>query len=133
MCKCTFFASSISALYSSSCRPGRYYDEGGFDPRYASPEGAPRVPFGFGAGGPRSEGAFGVRVPSPSIPDGLPLSLAPLPENSPYREEEGEEEEEEDDSWRPGPPFPPYGGRRGPAEPPRRVYERELVLGTSVT
>lgn len=99
--------------------PGRYYDEGGFDPRYASPEGAPRIPFGFGVGSPRSEGEFGVRVP-----DGLPLSLAPLPENSPYREEEGEEDEEEDDSWRPGPPFPPYGGRRGPAEPPRRVYER---------
>ncbi|XP_052387440.1 latent-transforming growth factor beta-binding protein 4 isoform X5 [Carassius gibelio] len=54
-------------------------------------------------------------LPPRPRPDGLRLSLAPLPENSPYSEAEEEE------SWRAPPPFPMFPERR---EGPRRVYER---------
>ncbi|XP_016107173.1 latent-transforming growth factor beta-binding protein 4-like [Sinocyclocheilus grahami] len=50
--------------------------------------------------------------PLPSRPDRPLLSLAPLPENSPYSEGEGEE------SWRAPPPFPMFPDRR------EGVYER---------
>ncbi|XP_051512932.1 latent-transforming growth factor beta-binding protein 4-like isoform X3 [Myxocyprinus asiaticus] len=84
---------------------GRYYEEDDY-------ETAPGPPFGMPD--PRSERAFEAR-PLPARPDGLPLSLAPLPDNSPYSE--GEEEE----TWRAPSPFPIFPDRR---EGPRRVYER---------
>uniref|UniRef100_A0A9J8CDR0 Latent-transforming growth factor beta-binding protein 2 n=1 Tax=Cyprinus carpio carpio TaxID=630221 RepID=A0A9J8CDR0_CYPCA len=75
-------------------------------------ETAPGPPFSITE--PRGERTFDAR-PLPGRPDGAPLSLAPLPENSPYSEGEGEE------SWRAPPPFPMFPDRR---EGPRRVYER---------
>ncbi|XP_073706971.1 latent-transforming growth factor beta-binding protein 4 isoform X2 [Garra rufa] len=84
----------------------RYYEEDDY-------ETAPGPPFGIPD--PRGERTFDTR-PLPSRPDGLPLSLAPLPENSPYSEGG-----EEDESWRAPPPFPIFPDRR---EGPRRVYER---------
>ncbi|XP_052008003.1 latent-transforming growth factor beta-binding protein 4-like [Xyrauchen texanus] len=75
-------------------------------------ETAPGPP--FGVPDPRSERAFEAR-PLPARPEGRPLSLAPLPDNSPYSE--GEEEE----TWRAPPPFPIVPNRR---EGPRRVNER---------
>ncbi|KTF89396.1 hypothetical protein cypCar_00044926, partial [Cyprinus carpio] len=74
----------------------RYYEEDDY-------ETAPGPPFG---------------IPDPQarpLPPRLPLSLAPLPENSPYSEAEEEE------SWRAPPPFPMFPERR---EGPRRVHER---------
>ncbi|KAK2894957.1 hypothetical protein Q8A67_012186 [Cirrhinus molitorella] len=84
----------------------RYYDEEDY-------ETAPGPPFGIPD--TRGERTFDAR-PLPSRPDGLPFSLALLPENSPYSE--GGEEEE---SWRAPPPFPMFPDRR---EGPRQVYER---------
>nr|XP_055030137.1 latent-transforming growth factor beta-binding protein 4 isoform X2 [Misgurnus anguillicaudatus] len=75
-------------------------------------ESAPGPPFGIPD--PRSERGFESR-PLPSRADGMPLSLAPLPENSPYAESEGEE------TWRAQPPFPIHPDRR---EGPRRAYDR---------
>ncbi|XP_039503316.1 latent-transforming growth factor beta-binding protein 4 isoform X1 [Pimephales promelas] len=83
----------------------RYYEEDDY-------ESAPGPPFGLPD--PRGERTFDAR-PLPPRPDGRPLSLAPLPENSRYHEAEGEE------SWRAPPPFPMFPDRR---EGPRRVYER---------
>lgn len=83
-----------------------YYEEDDY-------ESAPGPPFGIPD--PRNERAFDAR-PLPARPDGRPLSLAPLPENSPYSEGEGEE------SWRVPPPFPIFPDRR---EGPRRIYDRE--------
>uniref|UniRef100_A0A673LGX5 Latent-transforming growth factor beta-binding protein 1 n=1 Tax=Sinocyclocheilus rhinocerous TaxID=307959 RepID=A0A673LGX5_9TELE len=79
----------------------RYYEE---EDDY---EAAPGPPFGIPD--PRGERTFDAR-PLPSRPHRPPLSLAPLPENSPYSE--GEE------SWRAPPPFPMFPDRR------EGVYER---------
>ncbi|XP_020363277.2 latent-transforming growth factor beta-binding protein 4 isoform X1 [Oncorhynchus kisutch] len=92
--------------------PERYYDEDDYGP----PDAPPRPPFRT-LPDPRSELSFGARPPLP-IPEGLPLSLAPLPDSDPY----SEEEEEGPEPWRVGPPFP---DRRGPGGAPRRVYERQ--------
>ncbi|XP_056621635.1 latent-transforming growth factor beta-binding protein 4 isoform X2 [Triplophysa dalaica] len=83
----------------------RYYEEDDY-------ETAPGPPFGIPD--PRNERAFNARPP-PARTDGRSLNLAPLPENSPYREGEGEE------SWRVPPPFPIFPDRR---EGPRRIYDR---------
>ncbi|XP_056138750.1 latent-transforming growth factor beta-binding protein 4 isoform X3 [Lampris incognitus] len=103
-------------------RPGYgvdgYYDEGDYAPPDSTP---PRPPSFRLPADPRSERAFGVRPPPPSRPEGLPLSLAPLPGAGPYTQEE-EEEEEEEEPWRAVPPFPPFTDRR--EGPPQRVYER---------
>ncbi|XP_052437637.1 latent-transforming growth factor beta-binding protein 4 isoform X1 [Carassius gibelio] len=82
----------------------RYYEE---EDDYETAPGPP-----FGIPDPRGERTFDAR-PLPSRPDRPPFSLAPLPENSPYRE--GEE------SWRAPPPFPMFPDRR---EGPRQAYER---------
>ncbi|XP_073785829.1 latent-transforming growth factor beta-binding protein 4 isoform X4 [Danio rerio] len=82
----------------------RYYEDD-YDP-------APGPP--FGVPDPRGERMFDAR-PLPPRADGRPLSLAPLPENSPYSEAE------EAESWRAPPPFPMFPDRR---EGPRRLYER---------
>ncbi|XP_051580184.1 latent-transforming growth factor beta-binding protein 4-like isoform X3 [Myxocyprinus asiaticus] len=91
--------------YRRPAAGSRYYEEEDY-------ETAPGPP--FGVPDPRSERAFEAR-PLPARPEGLPLSLAPLPDNSPYSE--GEEEE----TWRAPPPFPIFPDRR---EGPQRVYER---------
>ncbi|XP_036440701.1 latent-transforming growth factor beta-binding protein 4-like [Colossoma macropomum] len=82
--------------------PVRYYGEDDYDaapvPQYGVPD-------------PRSERAFGTR-PRPPLPEGRPLSLAPLPENT-----EGE------GPWRA--PFPPFTDTRAGGERPHRVYERQ--------
>ncbi|XP_043120290.1 latent-transforming growth factor beta-binding protein 4 isoform X2 [Puntigrus tetrazona] len=90
--------------YRQPAPGGRYYEE---EEDYETAPGPP-----FGIPDPRGEQTFDAR-PLPSRPNGAPLSLAPLPENSPYSE--GEE------SWRAPPPFPMFPDRR---EGPRRVYER---------
>uniref|UniRef100_A0A673Y6F0 Latent-transforming growth factor beta-binding protein 4 n=1 Tax=Salmo trutta TaxID=8032 RepID=A0A673Y6F0_SALTR len=93
--------------------PEQYYDEDDYGP----PDAPPRPHFRT-LPDPRSELAFGARPPPP-IREGLPLSLAPLPDSDPYSEEERPE------PWRVGPPFPPFPDRRGPGGGgPRRVYER---------
>ena len=91
---------------------------------------------------PRSETSFGARPP-PSLPEGRPLGLAPLPRGGAYgprggayvpggrayvpgaggyiQEEENVEEEEE--PWRPRPPFPGFAGRGGT---PQRLYDSEF-------
>ncbi|XP_016107162.1 latent-transforming growth factor beta-binding protein 4-like [Sinocyclocheilus grahami] len=81
----------------------RYYEE---EDDYETAPGPP-----FGIPDPRGERMFDAR-PLPSRPDRPLLSLAPLPENSPYSEGEGEE------SWRAPPPFPMFPDRR------EGVYER---------
>ncbi|KAM8769180.1 latent-transforming growth factor beta-binding protein 4 isoform 2-T2 [Acanthopagrus schlegelii] len=99
-----------------------YYTEGDFGTSDGSALRSPpfRLPVD-----PRAERAFGARPPPPSLPDGAPLSLAPLP-GAPYQGQE--EEEEEEVAWRPGPPFPPFtdrsGGGGGAGGALRRVYER---------
>ncbi|XP_014017554.2 latent-transforming growth factor beta-binding protein 4 isoform X1 [Salmo salar] len=93
--------------------PEQYYDEDDYGP----PDAPPRPHFRT-LPDPRSELAFGARPPPP-IREGLPLSLAPLPDSDPYSEEERPE------PWRVGPPFPPFPDRRGSGGGgPRRVYER---------
>ncbi|KAJ3590870.1 hypothetical protein NHX12_008818 [Muraenolepis orangiensis] len=88
---------------------------------------------------PRSETSFRARPP-PSVPEGRPLSIAPLPGGGAYVQRGGgyvpggggyvpggqayrqeEEELEEEEPWRPGPPFPALTARGGA---PRRLYER---------
>uniref|UniRef100_A0A673W9V9 Latent transforming growth factor beta binding protein 4 n=1 Tax=Salmo trutta TaxID=8032 RepID=A0A673W9V9_SALTR len=93
--------------------PERYYDEDDYGP----PDAPPRLPFRT-LPDPRSELAFGARPPLP-IPEGLPLSLAPLPDSDPYSEEE-----EGLEPWRVEPPFPDRRGPVGGGGGPRRVYER---------
>ncbi|XP_028817505.1 latent-transforming growth factor beta-binding protein 4 isoform X2 [Denticeps clupeoides] len=103
--------------YSTGPGPDLYYDEADFDPQYDPPRPGPGPPFRITD--PRSEQAFGMHPPPPSVPEGLPLSLAPLPDNSPYSEDGREER------WRFPPPFPPFrDSRRG--ETPRRVFERRF-------
>ncbi|XP_030621883.1 latent-transforming growth factor beta-binding protein 4 [Chanos chanos] len=98
--------------------PGRYYDGEDYEPAPGPPF---RVP------DPRSERAFGARPPPP-VPEGRPLRLAPLPENSPYREDEEEEE-----PWRAPPPFPPFPDRRTVGEVPRHLYERRYEPYSSLS
>ncbi|XP_059420517.1 latent-transforming growth factor beta-binding protein 4-like isoform X3 [Carassius carassius] len=81
----------------------RYYEEDDY-------ETAPGPPFGIPDPQARP-------LPPRPRPDGLWLSLAPLPENSPYSNAEEEE------SWRAPPPFPMFPERR---EGSRRVYERRF-------
>ncbi|KAJ7990338.1 hypothetical protein DPEC_G00299260 [Dallia pectoralis] len=89
----------------SGYTPDRYYDEN----PYGLTDSPPRPPSRTRPD-PRSERAFGARPPPP-IPEGLPLSLAPLPDSG---EEDGGAE-----PWRWGPPFP---DRQGPG--PWRAFER---------
>ncbi|KAG7252652.1 hypothetical protein CRUP_032461, partial [Coryphaenoides rupestris] len=82
---------------------------------------------------PRSETSFRARPP-PSLPEGRPLNIAPLPRGGAYVPVGGtyvpggrgyhqeEEPEEEEEPWRPGPPFPTFTGRGGA---PQRLYETE--------
>uniref|UniRef100_A0A8C2KFT3 Latent-transforming growth factor beta-binding protein 1 n=1 Tax=Cyprinus carpio TaxID=7962 RepID=A0A8C2KFT3_CYPCA len=115
-----------SPRYYERFGPGLLPGRGGYSPPYSPPE-YPEPPPGrpdyIGsryyeeddyetAPGP----PFGIPDPQARpLPPRLPLSLAPLPENSPYSEAEEEE------SWRAPPPFPMFPERR---EGPRRVHER---------
>ncbi|CAL8352205.1 unnamed protein product [Lota lota] len=91
---------------------------------------------------PRSETSFGARPP-PSLPEGRPLSLSPLPRGGAYvprggayvpgegsyiQEEENVEEEEA--PWRPRPPFPGFTGRGGPSQ---RLYDRRYDSFTGLS
>uniref|UniRef100_A0A3P8Y7W9 Latent-transforming growth factor beta-binding protein 1 n=1 Tax=Esox lucius TaxID=8010 RepID=A0A3P8Y7W9_ESOLU len=91
--------------------PERYYDED----QYGPPDAPQRPPLRT-LPDPRSERAFGVRPPPP-IPEGLPLSLAPLPDSDPY----SDEEEGGPEPWRAGPPF---SDRQGPGAGPWGAFER---------
>ncbi|XP_012989768.3 latent-transforming growth factor beta-binding protein 4 isoform X2 [Esox lucius] len=95
----------------SGYNPERYYDED----QYGPPDAPQRPPLRT-LPDPRSERAFGVRPPPP-IPEGLPLSLAPLPDSDPY----SDEEEGGPEPWRAGPPF---SDRQGPGAGPWGAFER---------
>ncbi|KAI1893358.1 hypothetical protein AGOR_G00122900 [Albula goreensis] len=91
--------------------PDRYYEED-FDPRFVPPESELGPPFPMAD--PLTEPAYGARPRPPTRVDPRSLSLAPLPENSPFDEEDDER----------GPPSEPVPRWKGAGGVRREVYER---------